>query len=192
MVLTPERVVLAEARRTHTLLALFGYAVDAVVVNRVVTSGSDDPLVADWRRRQEEVLGEIAGTFGPVPRFMAPLGAGEPVGVEALAELAGHLYGPADPAAVLYDGPRLELVEEDGGHTMRVPLPQGTPDDVELFQRRDELFVRVGGYTRNLVLPSGLGHRTASGARVEHGWLCITFAGDTVTADDQRPTATRV
>lgn len=190
MVLTPERVVLAEARRTHTLLALFGYAVDAVVVNRVVTSGSDDPLVADWRRRQEEVLAEIAGTFGPVPRFTAPLGAGEPVGVEALAELAGHLYGPADPAAVLYDGPRLELVEEDGGHTMRVPLPQGTPDDVELFQRRDELFVRVGGHTRNLVLPSGLGHRAVSGARVEHGWLSITFAGDTVTSDDQRATTT--
>lgn len=192
MVLTPERVVLAEARRTHTLLSLFGYAVDAVVVNRVVTSGSDDPLIAGWRRRQGRILDEIAGTFGPVPRFTAPLAAGEPVGVEALAELAGDLYGSTDPMAVLYDGPRLTLVEDGGGHTMRVPLPQGTPDDVELFQRRDELFVRVGGHTRNLVLPSGLADRAVTAAEVEHGWLCIRFAPDTTAPHDQRTSAAKV
>jgi arsenite-transporting ATPase len=178
MVLTPEQVVLAEARRTHTLLALFGYAVDAVVVNRVVTSDSDDPLVAGWRRRQARVLDEIAGTFEPVPRFVAPLAPDEPVGLAALEGLAGETYGRADPSAVLYDGPRLELIEDGDGHVMRVPLPQGTPDDVELFQRRDELYVRVGGHTRNLVLPSGVGDRAVTGATVEQGWLCIEFAVD--------------
>ena len=189
MVLTPEQVVLAEARRTHTLLALFGYAVDAVVVNRVVTSDSDDPLVAGWRRRQARVLDEIAGTFGPVPRFIAPLAPAEPVGLTALAGLAGQLYGCADPSAVLYDGPRLELIEDGGGHIMRMPLPQGTPADVELFQRCDELYVRVGGHTRNLVLPSGLGDRAVTGATVEQGWLCIEFATDG-TVDGQRTTTT--
>lgn len=192
MVLTPERVVLAEARRTHTLLSLFGYAVDAVVVNRVVTSGSDDPLIAGWRRRQGKVLDEVAGTFGPIPRFTAPLAAGEPVGVEALADLACDLYGSTDPMAVLYDGPRLTLVEDDGGHTMRVPLPQGTPDDVELFQRRNELFVRVGGHTRNLVLPSGLADRAVTAAKVEQGWLCIRFARDMTAPHGQRTSAATV
>src|SRR6476646_7572382 len=35
LVLTPELVVIAESRRTWTSLALYGFAVDAVVVNRV-------------------------------------------------------------------------------------------------------------------------------------------------------------
>jgi arsenite-transporting ATPase len=175
MVVTPERVVLAEARRTHTLLALFGYAVDAVAVNRLVPSGSDDPLVARWRRRQQQALDEVADTFGAVPQLHAPLDADEPVGVVALADLADHLYGTRDPSAVLYDGPRLELVEDDHGHALRVPLPQRTADDVELFQSRDELYIRVDGYTRNLVLPAGLSGRPVTSAKVDEGWLRIGF-----------------
>ena len=188
MVLTPERVVLAEARRTHTLLALFGHALDAVIVNRVVTSASDDPLVAAWRRRQRPVLDEVAATFAPVPRLTVPLLGDEPVGVAALGALARDLYagsGPGDagidPGEVLHDGPRLQVVDHGDRRGLRVPLPQGTPDDVELFQRRDELYVRVGGHTRNLVLPAGLGERAVTAARVEDGWLCIDFAAGPAT-----------
>ena len=32
----PERMVIAEARRTYTYLSLFGYRVDAVVANRLL------------------------------------------------------------------------------------------------------------------------------------------------------------
>jgi arsenite-transporting ATPase len=176
MVLTPERVVLAEARRTHMLLALFGYAVDAVLINRLVTSESDDPLVAGWRRRQRAVVGDMAQTFGAVPQLVAPLRAAEPVGCAALADLAEQLYGARDPAAVLYDGPRLHLVSDDRGHALRIPLPQGNAGDVELFQRRDELYVRVGGHSRSLVLPVGLQDREVTAATVEDGWLRIAFA----------------
>ena len=49
LVVTPERVVLAESRRTWTALSLHGFMVDAVVVNRVpppVASG-----MPGWVRR---------------------------------------------------------------------------------------------------------------------------------------------
>src|SRR5262249_36637101 len=36
LVVNPEGVVIAEARRTHTYLSLFGYHVDAVVANRLL------------------------------------------------------------------------------------------------------------------------------------------------------------
>ncbi|MBO0842753.1 MAG: ArsA family ATPase, partial [Nocardioides sp.] len=43
IVLTPERMVLAEARRSWTTLSLYGYRVDGVVANRVFPSeGADD------------------------------------------------------------------------------------------------------------------------------------------------------
>ena len=45
LVLTPEAVVVAEARRTLTSLALYGYRVDALVANRVFPAGSDDPFL---------------------------------------------------------------------------------------------------------------------------------------------------
>jgi arsenite-transporting ATPase len=105
------------------------------------------------------------------------LHAGEPVGIDALAELAAQLYGARDPSAVLYDGPRIQFVEGERGHALRVPLPQGSAEDVELFQRRDELYIRVDGYSRNLVLPAGLSDRHVTSAKMDQGWLRIGFAG---------------
>src|SRR5689334_2545663 len=53
LVLTPERVVIAESRRTWTSLSLYGFVVDAVVVNRVfpdaaAEAGPPDAWRASW------------------------------------------------------------------------------------------------------------------------------------------------
>jgi arsenite-transporting ATPase len=178
VVVTAERVVLAEARRTHMLLALFGYAVDGVVVNRVIPPGSTDPLILRLRSRQQRILDEVKEAFGAVPRFTVPMDATEPIGIDALADLADDMYGARDPSEVLYDGPRLELLEDEHERALRVPLPLGSADDVELFQRRDELYIRVGGHTRNLVLPAGLSEREVTSAEVDDGWLRIAFAAE--------------
>ena len=50
LVLTPEAVVAAEARRTFTALALYGYAVDMVIANRVFPDGAD-AWRAGWAAR---------------------------------------------------------------------------------------------------------------------------------------------
>ena len=55
LVLTPEAVVVAEARRTFTALALYGYAVDLVVANRVFPAG-DDEWRQGWARAQQAQL----------------------------------------------------------------------------------------------------------------------------------------
>jgi arsenite/tail-anchored protein-transporting ATPase len=43
LVVNPERMVIAEARRTYTYLSLFGYRVDAVVANRLLPDEITDP-----------------------------------------------------------------------------------------------------------------------------------------------------
>lgn len=176
VVVTPDRVVLAEARRTLTSLALFGHRVDAVVVNRVVPDDSTDPFLAGWRARQRRVADELAATIGDVPRLDVALTADEPVGEAALAPLADAAYGTDDPAAVLHAGPRPEVVGA-GGPTpvLRLPLPDCAADDVDLLQRGDELYVDVGGHRRALVLPTALRARPVTSATVADGWLEIGF-----------------
>src|SRR4029077_6217024 len=44
LVVNPERLVVAEARRTFTYLSLFGYHADAGIANRVVAGGLDPPV----------------------------------------------------------------------------------------------------------------------------------------------------
>ncbi|HEY0636043.1 MAG TPA: ArsA family ATPase, partial [Pseudonocardiaceae bacterium] len=66
LVLTPERVVLAEVRRTLTALALLGIAVDGVLANRLVpaVAPSARGAAAGWMRarraEQDEVLAALA------------------------------------------------------------------------------------------------------------------------------------
>ncbi len=43
LVVNPEKMVIAEARRTYTYLSLFGYRVDAVVANRLIPDAVTDP-----------------------------------------------------------------------------------------------------------------------------------------------------
>src|SRR5213592_908196 len=49
LVVNPERMVIAEARRTATYLSLFGYRVDAVVANRLLPDEVSDPWFKAWK-----------------------------------------------------------------------------------------------------------------------------------------------
>ena len=74
IVLTPESVVLAEARRSYTMLSLFGYRVDGVVVNRIFPTEDADEWRAGWVAAQAEVLGQVER----VVRRAAPVALGLP------------------------------------------------------------------------------------------------------------------
>ncbi len=185
MVVTADRVVVAEARRTLTTLGLFGYPVDGVIVNRLVPERATDPFLAGWRQRQHRALAEVTEACGEIPRLDAELAEHEPVGVDALRALAAELYRTCDPAAVLHDGARPHVVEQADGLTLRLPLPNTVADEVDLRQRADELYVSVGGYTRNVVLPTALRTRQVRSATVADGWLSVGFADRTVQAFDR-------
>ncbi|HEU5034420.1 MAG TPA: ArsA family ATPase [Mycobacteriales bacterium] len=94
LVLTPEAVVVAEARRTLTSLALHGYRVDGVVANRVFTDDGD-PWRAGWAAAQATQLDTIAQSFTGVPLWRAAYQPGEPVGLSALAAFSEDLYAAA-------------------------------------------------------------------------------------------------
>ena len=52
LVMTPDRMVVAEAMRTFTYLNLYGYLTDAVVVNRVFPAEVDGGYFGAWRAVQ--------------------------------------------------------------------------------------------------------------------------------------------
>src|SRR3954466_4359055 len=80
LVVNPEKMVIAEARRTYTYLSLFGYRVDAVVANRLLPDDITDPWFAKWRELHAEHLATIEAAFAPLPVLRAELAADELVG----------------------------------------------------------------------------------------------------------------
>ncbi len=183
LVVNPERLVVAEARRTYTYLSLFGYRVDAVVANRLLPDAITDPWFQEWKARHAEHLTSITDGFAPLPILRAELAADELVGVDALRSFAGHLYADLDPAAVLHPGEPLQVLPKGTGYELTVELPFADKDELELGRRDDELLIRVGSHRRALLLPDSLRRREVRAASLRDGKLRVTFAGES-DADD--------
>lgn len=179
LVVNPERMVIAEARRTHTYLSLFGYRVDAVVANRLLPAEVTDPWFDRWRAAQAEHMDTITDGFAPLPVLRAELAAEELVGLDRLRAFAAALYGVRDPAAILHRGDPFHIDEApDGGFMLCLQLPNTAKDELDLGRRDDELLVRVGPYRRAVMLPDSLKRRAITGATMEGDELQVRFAGD--------------
>lgn len=175
IVLTPESVVLAEARRSYTMLSLFGYRVDGVVVNRIFPTEDADEWRARWVAAQAEILGQVGESFAGLPQWRSVYRTGEPVGVDSLGELAREVYGEADPLEAVEGAGPFRITRSTTGAVVHLALPYVTRDEVGLARHGDELVVSVASYRRLLTLPPGLSRHQVTGARVVGGELQVRF-----------------
>ena len=175
LVLTPETVVVAEARRSLTNLSLFGYRVDGVVANRIFPDEGADPWRAQWIQAQKVVLVEVEQSFEGLPVWRSAYRPGEPVGVEELADFAGAAYGFDDPLARPAGAGPMSITRTPSGAILRIALPFADKSDIDLARHGDELVVTVGSYRRLLTLPAALMRHAVAGARVEGGALQVRF-----------------
>ncbi|MBB5629176.1 ArsA family ATPase [Sphaerisporangium krabiense] len=175
LVLTPEAVVVAEARRTFTSLSLYGYRVDAVVANRVFPDTGSDPWRRGWVESQARHLAAVHESFAPLPVHTVPYLPAEPIGPEALAALAGELYGEADPFAPPSGEPPLVIRADGEVHELSLALPLAGRDEVGLARKGDELIITAGSYRRVLALPAALARRSVHDAALRDGRLRVRF-----------------
>ncbi|MHA6795356.1 ArsA family ATPase [Pseudonocardia bannensis] len=190
LVLTPERVVAAESRRTLTALALHGLRVDGLVCNRVLPGppASLRGPAARWLREryteQQAVLREL--TALDVPLRTADHTAAEPTGAPALVELARSLYGDSDP--VSSGAPAVpplcvrrtagEGTAPDSEFELVLRLPGAADGPLDLARIGDDLAVTVGATRRMVMLPSMLRRCEVTSARLENDDLCVVFTPD--------------
>ena len=182
LVVNPERMVIAEARRTYTYLSLFGYRVDAVVANRLLPDAVADPWFERWKELHLEHLRTIEDGFAPLPVLKVELAPTELVGLEALRGFGAQVYGELDPAGRLHEGQPLRITRRAGRTTLTLELPFADREDLELGRRGEELLVKVGPYRRAITLPDSLRRRAVVDASLKRGRLRVIFEG---SADDR-------
>lgn len=178
LVLTPENVVVAEARRSLTTLSLFGYRVDGVIANRVFPADGADDWREQWVTAQSEVLGAVEQSFSGLPVWRSSYRPAEPVGARALEEFAKGVYVEDDPLANFDGESPLTFSRTESGTVMRMVLPFVDRADVALARHGDELVVTVGSHRRVLALPGALTRQRVVGARVQSGCLQVKFRVD--------------
>ncbi|HEY2834878.1 MAG TPA: ArsA family ATPase [Sporichthyaceae bacterium] len=183
LVLTPEAVVVAEARRTLTSLALYGYRTDAVIANRVFPQAGADEWRRGWVAAQAAVLAEVEASFAPLPVLRSPYRTCEPVGPGELAAFAEELYSalPADrsdPCAVLAGAEPMTVRHTEDRYVLSLALPLADKREMDLRRKGDELVLTVAGHRRQLALPGLLARRAITGADLVGDRLDIGFARD--------------
>ena len=138
LVVNPERMVIAEARRAYTYLQLYGYGVDAVVVNRIIPEDGAGSVLAKYVEAQAGYLDEIEGSFSPLPIFRVPHVGQEVFGLGLLREIgAGALLSARPSGRVLR-----RAGVPDGGRRRRLralgppPVPERRRGDRRAVRRR--------------------------------------------------------
>ncbi len=189
LVMTPERVVAAEAVRTLGSLALMGVRVEELIVNQVLVrdesyeynSLPDHPAFYWYAERiseQSAVLEELDATIGDVALVLTPHLSGEPIGPKALAGLLDSARrrrgsappGPLRPIVDLESGSGLESV-----YRLRLALPQLDPGTLTLGRVDDDLIISAGGMRRRVRLASVLRRCTVLDAHLRGGELTVRF-----------------
>jgi arsenite-transporting ATPase len=188
VVLNPEKMVIKEGARAVTYLSLYGYPVDAVVVNRILpgiesdgigntrlVQPSEDPYLRHLQEIQTRYLADIEREFHPLPILRSAWFDREMVGIEKLQMLAAALFPQTDPGQIFFVGQTQQILEEGNDYVLKLPLPHVELNKVKLTKRGDELFISIGNFKRELLLPAVLAQRNAGGAIFIDGILQVRF-----------------
>jgi arsenite-transporting ATPase len=186
IVVTPERMVIDEARRAYTEFALFEIPCDAVVMNRLLPDeAAREHFFQHWSRLQEERCREVEEAFAPLPVLRAPLLADQVTGCERLAELGRHLFAKAEPGDVFSKSARVCFGRDEEGYFAQIPLPNARGDDLDVVVVEAELVITAGARRRFLRLPRRIAHCRVLSAKLDAERLTVHFATTAHRGEDR-------
>ncbi len=176
IVLNLEKMVIKEAKRAYSYLSLFGYATDAVIVNRLLPDEVQDELFKKWQRIHRRYQVEVEQSFAGIPIFNVPLFDREVVGERMLLRMAKATYGDRDPAEHFATSSPQRIDKEGTDYVLSLKVPFVDRSAVDLSRHNGELYVTVGNYRREISLPRVLAQRETAGASIQDGELRVRFA----------------
>lgn len=176
LVVNPERMVIKEAQRASTYLSLFGYPVDGVVLNRVLpVDAAEGEFMKEIARIQQQYRQQVYDIFTPLPIWESPYYARDLHGLDDMSVIGNALFKDIDPVKVQFRGTTQEIVREGDEYIMRLPLPHVEIGKVSMTKRGDELFIEIGNFRRDMILPAVLAERPAQRAVFRKGVLEVRF-----------------
>lgn len=174
IVANPERMVVQEAKRAYSYLQLYGYNVDAVVVNRVIP-----PIEDEWLKKyifkQKNYLEEIEESFEPIPIFKVYHQGDEVFGVKLLESIGESIYGDIDPTKVFHIEQPIQVTNLDDGYEVKLRIPFIKNDAFELRKFGDELIIDINNRRKSMFLPKFSNYMTLAGHHYEEPYLTITL-----------------
>ncbi|HLH86699.1 MAG TPA: ArsA family ATPase [Thermoplasmataceae archaeon] len=172
LVCNPERMSVNETKRAFTYLLLFGYPVDALVINKIYPDDTGD-FFQGWRESQRRLINELESDFADVKVFRVPLSDSDPSGKDGLTRLYDRIYGDDNPVDIYSNGSPMKFGKDSQGYFLDIRLPFADKKKISLYNKGGELIVDIDNWRRIIYLPSSLSDKSPVGAEFINGYLHI-------------------
>lgn len=175
IVTNPERMVIREAKRAYTYLQLYGYNVDAVIINRILPKGAGGETFKYYLESQAGYIADIEESFAPIPVLKVKHQGQEVFGKKLLGKIGTSVYKGREAAAVLHHDQAFEVVENSNGYFFKTKIPFVKGEEIELKKFGDELVIDLGNRRKSLMLPRFASFMKLEEYRFKAPWLVISL-----------------
>ena len=175
IVTTPEKMVVEETKRNYMYMNLYNYNVDGLYINRVLPKEMNNPFFNQWLQIQEKYIKEIQESFGALPIYTIPWYEEELKGQMAVRRMAKEALTDADIFDIKTIHGKEVFTQNEKGYLLDVALPGADKKEMDLYQSRTDVVIKLKNFKRNIPLPNILRSYFITSAKLEEGILHIQF-----------------
>ena len=174
IVANPERMVIQEAKRAYTYLQMYGYNVDAVIVNRVFPKDlAEGTIFSKYIQSQTKYLQEIEESFAPLPIFKVGHLGEEVFGMELLEKIGTTIYQGQNPATIFHNEKPFIIEDSKDFFKIKIKVPFIEDDDFTLKKYGDEIIINIANRRKSIILPRFTNFLTLFSYAYTDPWLVI-------------------
>jgi len=178
IVTNPEKMVINESKRAYTYLQLYGYNVDAVIINRILPQNDETAFFKSYISSQTKYIKEIEDSFSPVPIFSSEHMGEEVFGLDLLDKIAMQIYGDADASDIFFNERNIIIDETDNGYQIKLRLSFIDEQKFKVNKFGDELVIELANRRHNVLLPKFTNFHQLSSFNYRKPWLVIILHKD--------------
>jgi arsenite-transporting ATPase len=176
IVTNAEKMVINESKRAFTYLQLYGYNVDAIIINRIIPETSDTCYFKSYVDAQAKYIEYIEDSFLPIPVFKAKHIGKEVFGMRLLDKLGKQVYGSKNPEDIFFNEKTMIIEEKDKSYRIKLKLSFLNEQKFEINKFGDELVIKLANRRHNILLPRFTNFHQLVSYEYAQPWLYINLA----------------
>lgn len=175
IVTTPEKMVIEETKRNYMYMNLYNFNVDGLYINRILPQDINNAFFDQWVELQKEYIKSLKETFAALPIYEIPWYDEELKGEDNIRRIVNDVLTGDEVFAVKIITERENFLATEDGYQLDVHMPGAEKADIDLYQSKTDIVIKMGNFKRNIPLPNILRSYEVSGAKFEDGVLHVSF-----------------
>ena len=175
IVTTPEKMIVEETKRNYMYMNLYNYNVDGLYMNRVLPKNMNNSFFNQWLQIQGKYIKEIQESFGALPIYTIPWYEEELKGQMAVKRMAKEALTAVDIFEIKTIHGKEVFTQNEKGYVLDVALPGADKKEMDLYQSKTDVIIKIKNFKRNIPLPNILRSYFITSAKLEEGILHIQF-----------------